>query len=134
VCNKKEIAQHAPKAFARLHEANLPTPDKVMTIVNKFDLVTEHCDMVAAFAYNKPHSSQLPGDFVSGYQAAHRALKVEHFGPYHHIANGWATLVNYLRFKKLKTNKKCKEYEVYKNDPQSTPVSEIQTSIYAPVK
>lgn len=133
-CSTKEISQHAKPAMEKLHAAQLPKPLFVTTVINDCDLVKEHCSMVAAYAYEATPDFEIPTGFVCAYQGPHKALEVMHIGAYSHMANGWTTLMNYLRFKKLKGNKKFKEYEVYLNNPAETQECDLQTAIYAPIK
>ncbi|AWB65748.1 hypothetical protein C2869_04530 [Saccharobesus litoralis] len=133
-CHKKDISQKVSPLFEKLCTADLPKPDKVLTVVNKFDMVSEQCDMVVAFAYpNKPDFT-VPDGMIMADMPNHQALEVLHTGSYHHLSNGWTTLMCYLRHAKLKANKRLKEYEVYLNSPAEVPSEQLKTAIYAPLK
>ena len=129
-----KIAEFIGPAFEDLYARELPQPDMVLTVSEKFDMVKKECTLVAAFAYKQAPDIVVAEDMVSGEVPTHKALEIMHIGAYGHLANGWATLMNYMRFAKLKANKKIKEYEVYLNDPQNTAAKDLETAIYAPVK
>lgn len=133
-CPTDKVAEAIGPAFQKLNSADLPRPDFVATIVNEFDLVKNHGDLTAAFAYREKPQFTLPEGMDEGTQPQHKACEVIHTGSYHHIPNGWVTLMNYLRFAKLKNNKKAKEYEMYLNSPEDTPAAELKTAIITPIK
>mgnify|MGYP000167716191 CR=1 FL=1 len=133
-CKQAEIGERVGPMFEKLMNADVPQPDMVLTIVNKFDMVTQDSDMIAAIAYKQKPTFDIPSDMVAGYVPSHQALEVIHNGGYDYMANGWSTLINNLQFNKLKAHKKIKEYEVYLNSPQDVPPEELKTAIYAPLR
>lgn len=133
-CPTDKVGEAIAPAFQKLIKTELPQPDFVATVVNEFDLVKNHGDLVAAFAYRQKPNFTLPEGMIDGVQPPHKACEVIHTGSYRHIPNGWVTLVNYLRFAKLKTNKKAKEYEMYLNSPEDTAEAELKTAIISPIK
>jgi len=134
-CQLPEISDVFGPLFEKLHSSDIPQPDSVLTVVNKVDLMTKQVDMIAAVAYKeKPENTEFPANMIVGEMPAHKAQSVTHTGNYYHLANAWATIMNYLRFAKLKQNKKLKEYEVYLNNPNETPGEELKTQVFIPVK
>lgn len=133
-CHMSEIGDVFGPLFQSLHNSDLPYPDKVLTLVNKVDLATKQADMIAAVSYKEKPDFELSDGMIEGYMPSHKAQSVIHTGNYAHLANGWATVMNYLRFAKLKQNKKLKEYEVYLNNPQETQPADLKTQIFIPVK
>ncbi len=133
-CNVSEISEVFGPLFQKLMKSDIPQPDTVLTVVNNFDFVNKKTNMIAAVGYKTKPDFEFPAEMVSGEMPSHKAQSVTHTGSYNHLANGWATIMNYLRFAKLKQNKKLKEYEVYLNDPAETPESELKTKIYIPIK
>lgn len=133
-CATDDIPQTIGPYFQKLFEMDLPAPDKVVTISNNFDIVNHQCELTAAFAYKEQPDVAMTFEMENGYIPPHKALEVVHTGSYHHLANGWSTLMNYMRHEKLKANKQIKEYEVYLNSPEDTDAAELKTAIYAPVK
>ncbi|MGI9428480.1 MAG: SRPBCC family protein [Bythopirellula sp.] len=63
-----------------------------------------------------------------------KALKIVHQGSYEHLGNAWSTAHSHLRYKKLKPHKTQCAFEIYPNDPEETPVEEILTEIYVPIR
>ena len=132
--NADEISNVMGPSFEKLMTSDIPQPDLCLTVVNKFDMVNKQCDLVAAVAYRNKPDFDLPEGMIMDQVPAHSALEVLHKGSYQHLPNGWSTLMNFLRYKKLKANKKVKEYEVYLNDPREVAVEDLETAIYAPIK
>jgi len=133
-CDTDEIPKVMKPTYEDLMGRDLPQPDAYMTINLYFNPVKKKCAMIAAFAYKQKPDVKLPVDMVAGVVPDHKALEVVHNGSYKHLANGWVTLMNYMRFKKIKADKKIKEYEVYLNSPEDTAEQDLKTAIYAPVK
>lgn len=133
-CANDKISDEMGPAFQQLMNTDIPQPDLCLTIVNKYDMIKQHCDLIAAVAYHNEPDFALPSGMVSGHVPAHEALEVVHNGSYEFLPNGWSTLMNNLQFNKLKANKKIKEYEVYLNDPKVVPAAELKTAIYAPLR
>lgn len=133
-CHTSEIGQAFEGAFEQLKQTVTDEPDMILTLVNQFDLVNNQADMTFAFAYQQNPNLAANPILTTGYVPAHKAQSVTHTGSYCHLANGWATLMNYLRFAKLKQNKRLKEYEVYLNSPEQVPAERLLTQIFIPVK
>lgn len=129
-----KVSEAVGPAFEKLHAMDIPQPDFVATIVNEFDLVKNQGDMIAAFGYKQRPDFTLPLGMVEGEQPPHKACEVIHTGSYYHIPNGWVTLINYMRFAKLKNNKKAKDYEVYLNSPIETAPKDLKTMMVTPIK
>ena len=136
-CHVSELDSALGSAFehinTQVNNNELPAPDFLTTVINKFDFVSGDGDMVAAVAYkDKPDS--CPDGMTLEYMPEHKSIQAIHKGSYHHIPNGWTTIMNYQRFVKLKANKKAKEYEVYLNSPQEVAAGDLLTVIHVPVK
>lgn len=108
-CDTDEISKIMKSVFEDLMGRDVPQPDKVMTINSYFNPVKKKCALIAALAYKERPDVTLPIDMVAGEVPPHKALEVVHNGSYQHLANGWITMMNYMRFAKIKGNKKIKE-------------------------
>lgn len=133
-CQISEIGNVFGPLFQDIHKSEIPDPDMMLSLVNKVDLVSKQADMIAAAGYKEKPDFELPSGMLQGYMPAHKAQSVTHTGSYMHLANGWATIMNYLRFAKLKQNKKLKEYEIYLNNPRITKQEDLKTQIFIPTK
>ena len=133
-CHVSETPKTIGPKFQQLMTANLPKPDMVLTVINQFDVMTGQSDMTAALGYKQKPDLELLDNMIEGHIADHKAVEAIHTGSYHHLANGWVTAMNYLRFAKLKQNKRAKEYEIYVIDPSEVPEEELLTSIRVPIK
>jgi len=136
-CHVSELDKELGGAFetlaAKVESNELPQPDFMTTVINKFDFISGDGDMVAAAAYQQKPDN-LPADMLVAQIPEHKSIQAIHKGSYHHTPNGWTTIMNYQRFMKLKANKKVKEYEVYLNSPQDTAPKDLLTVIHVPVK
>ncbi|OED38633.1 hypothetical protein AB833_19080 [Chromatiales bacterium (ex Bugula neritina AB1)] len=63
-----------------------------------------------------------------------RAIKILHTGSYQHLGNAWSTGMSYQRYKKLKAHKTQAPFELYLDDPTTTPDSQLRTELYIPIK
>ena len=133
-CNLSEISNVIRPTFEKLESSDIPKPDMYLTVINKFDFISKDANMVAAVAYKSKPDFNFDQEMVEGEMPPHKTQSVTHTGSYYHLANGWATVMNYLRFAKQKQNKKVKEYEVYLNMPSDTEESELKTEIFIPIK
>lgn len=119
----------------RLHrEGKLPTPDFMVTLSHRHDIPKGVCEMTAGYAYRGEVPRDLPAGLEVFEVGGHKALAVDHYGPYRHIGNGWSMAVTYQRGKKKKISKKVPSYEVYKTMPGAGPEKDIHTEIVVPLR
>lgn len=71
------------------------------------------------------------GDIKLGSTYAGEALKAIHKGPYAKLGETYAKVMPYMDAQKLKSS--GPPWEVYINDPQTTPEEELVTEIYFPL-
>lgn len=103
------------------------------SVYHKFDMVKKKVVYVAAIpmiSVPEDISSQM----ISGKRPAMKTYCLVHFGPYRHIANGWAALVMHLRAKKFKPSKKFPPMEIYLNSPKDTDELKLKTEILFPAR
>ena len=139
-CGLDEIGPAMSADFARLHglleESRLPPPDHEFSIYYRYDMIGGRCDYLSGFAYATPPTVAAgpaePG-LESGQLPAHRALRVDHIGPYRHLGNAWSTAVGCQR-NRHKLNKSVPMYEIYANRPGEVAEDELRTEVYLPVK
>ncbi len=131
----KEIGPTMEKDLAELGgllaSADLPQPEQVFSMYHTWDMVKGTCDYTAGFLYDSPQ--QAKEGFEHGQLAAHKALRVDHKGPYRHLGNAWSAAMGYVR-SRHKTNKAVPTYEIYSNNPQEVSESDLQTQVYIPIK
>ena len=89
------------------------------------------CEYTSGFLYDSPQKASE--GLVAGQIPAHRAVKVNHRGPYRHLGNAWMTAMGYVRAKH-KANKALPMYETYPNNPNEVEEKDVQVEIYLPVK
>ncbi len=70
-------------------------------------------------------------DIKAGASHAGRALKAVHVGPYTKLADTYSRIMPYMEQEGLPPT--GPSWEVYMNDPESTPEDELITEIYFPV-
>ncbi|MGB0598560.1 MAG: SRPBCC family protein [Rubripirellula sp.] len=60
-------------------------------------------------------------------------LRIRHTGSYDNLGNAWSGIYQFARAKKLKIAKRD-GFEIYRNNPNDTPVNELVTDVYVPLK
>ncbi len=120
----------------RLHdwgEANGLDPKSMFCIYHVFNPVKDRCEYTAALPFEtKPQD--IPADFVTGSQAPTQIYTLEHIGPYEHLGNAWATVMNMIRSKEFKEQKNYHPFETYLNAPRDTDPKDLITHINFAVK
>ena len=71
-------------------------------------------------------------DIKGGATPAGRALKAVHVGPYDQLADTYNRIMPYMEREGLRPAGPC--WEIYMNDPGSTPPDELVTEIYFPIE
>ncbi len=87
---------------------------------------------VAVPTKNKPNN--LKSNMILGSFSGGKYYGVKLKGPYHHIGSAWAALSVRQRGKVFVADKKRDSIEVYLNSPLETPLDELVTRIYSPMK
>lgn len=126
---KKEFGELT--IYAGAHQIK---PDKAISIYHKFDFTNPACEYTAAFPIKKEQTAPS-NTYYTGSIPVTKAIRVTFIGDYNHIGNAWAAAFSYLRYKKLKQNKKIDPFEIYITDPKKEPdPSKWITEIYIPIK
>ena len=71
-------------------------------------------------------------DIKGGATQAGRALKAVHVGPYDTLADTYNRIMPHMEKEGLKSAGPC--WEIYVNDPDTTPAEELVTEIYFPIE
>ncbi len=134
-CSISEVGPAMEEDLGLLHrmlsEGVLVDPEKVFSIYHKYDFVKGTCEYTTGFLYGDAHVA--PEGLVAGNVPAHRAIHVNHRGPYRHLGNAWSAAMGYVRAKH-KANKALPMYEVYGNCPHDVDEKELLVDIFVPVK
>jgi len=130
------IAKSYGIAASAIHEAGNAIGGQPFTQYHKLNKKASTCLYTAPLPLSKPLASGVTIDLpaVAGHRAACRALKVVHTGAYRHIGNAWSTLQAELKASKLKPGKSPPPFEIYRNDPDTTPEGELITEIFMPLR
>lgn len=135
-CHCHEVGDSMEMAFAAVKEQftqrNLPLDGQVISVYHHMDCKERTFDYTAGFTVTEA-PTELPEGLTLWSIPAVPALLVEHIGRYDHLGNSWSAAHQYVRAKKLKKAKHS-EFEIYLNDPATTPPGELQTKIYIPLK
>ena len=130
------ISESMEASFAALAESissqSIDITGAPFSIYNKMDIKQGECDYTAAMPTAANNAIAPP--FISDTIPACKALKVIHTGPYRHLANAWYVLMGESRFRKLKVSKSIPPFEIYLNDPDTTPEEDFITELYLPLR
>lgn len=138
-CPLGEVGPAMERDFKELFEmvenGNLPKPDFHFSFYHNWDFAGGSCEYTSGFGYTSPpRISDGSATLETGQVPAHRALQVDHIGPYRHLGNAWSGAMNAQRSLKKKVLKQIPMYEVYVSLPGDVPEQEIRTEIFIPIK
>ena len=114
-----------------LESSRLPAPNQVFSIYHSYDLVKGRCEYTSGFLYES--RPEVSDGLVTGQLPDHKALRVDHQGPYRHLGNAWSAAMACSR-SEHKTNKAVPMYEIYPNNPHEVAEDEVRVEVYVPVK
>lgn len=118
----------------RLKNGEINPPDAVVTLSHNHDIPKGISTFTAGYVYKPGQNIKVPNGFELTQIPSHKALVVDHYGPYRNIGNPWSMAVSYQRGKKKKLAKKVPMYELYKTMPEGRPEKDIYTQIIMPIK
>lgn len=126
-CPLNDMQRSMEQTFAKLSQktGGNPVEDYCGSIYHSMNVKTQHCGYTCFAPVDEARAT--------GSIAACKALKVVHTGSYQHLGNAWSTANSYQRHKKMKKNKHIHPFEIYRNDPETTPASDLVTDIFLPV-
>ena len=117
---------------AKLNEQEVAACREWVSIYEKMDVKSSEVTYIAGAVVQE--TSAVPSGLVERVIPASRAIHVTHQGSYQHLGNAWFTAFQTSQAKKLKALKKSPGFEIYTNDPNETPVDQLMTEVYVPVK
>ena len=133
-CQIKKIDETMPSEFEKASSAiGSSNCDgcEMISVYHKFDIKSGEVDFTGGFTNT---DSNVAAGLQQTVLPAGKALHIRHTGSYQNLGNGWGTGYQFARYKKLKLNGKVPAYEIYRNRPEDTPVSDLVTDIYLPLK
>ncbi|MCG8580803.1 MAG: GyrI-like domain-containing protein [Bacteroidales bacterium] len=135
-CPMYEVGPSMKEAFGKINalcESEKVEPEMAFSIYHKFDFTDPECTYSSGVPIKNAINAGN-GFYTSEYPDI-KAVKVLFKGDYEHLGNGWASAYSYVRYKKLKVNKKVDPIEIYLNDPaKETDPAQWLTAIYIPIK
>lgn len=120
------------KIGAWLHEKDIPSANKGFSLYHRFDPGKGQVEYTTGFAVKRP--PQTPASFTAGSWPALKTYAVQHKGAYHHVGNAWAAAMARARAKTFRQIKAFPPFEIYENDPQTTPAEERLCTVHFPCK
>ncbi|MCA9189572.1 MAG: SRPBCC family protein [Pirellulaceae bacterium] len=135
-CQSKDIGETMTEAFNVAHQRlcaeNISYQPAAISVYHKVDVQSQTFDFTSGFVVPSPPASS-PSGLQSWSLPASKALRVNHVGRYDHLGNAWSAAYQVARYKKLKQSK-AGAFEIYRNDPQTTPAPELVTEVYLPLR
>lgn len=133
-CKMKDIGDSMNKGYCEIEpliagKTNENT--EMIGVYHNLNMKTQDMDLTCGFT---TESTETQAPMKRTKLPAGKALHVRHTGSYEHVGNGWSSAYQVARYKKLKMLRSQPTYEIYRNDPETTPVEELVTDIYLPVK
>ncbi len=128
-----EVISHDFEKLAAFFEENTINPGPAFSIYHKFDPLKNVTEFTAGMMV-EAMPEDLPSEYFAGMFPACEAYKVQHTGPYRHLANAWSAGMMRGRAKVFKQNKKIHPFETYENDPFEVPEADLITNVYFPVQ
>ena len=136
-CSIREMGKQMEADFGKIHAFSKDHVDSIagspFTIYRKWDLVKDKVDYIACIPV-KEIPEGLTAEFQSGTIGERNVHKIRHVGAYKHIGNAWSTAQAMIRNKEFKPDKKAYPFEIYQNDPASTPEKDLITELHFPLK
>lgn len=135
-CSLKDIGGTMQGALGQMMDLyakhGLPSEGKLMAAYHKFHIGKQTCEFTVGTIL--PSSDiDVPAPLEKWSCPQTKAFCVEHLGDYNHLGNGWSAANQHVRYKKLK-QRNCSAFEIYENNPDQTPIDQLQTKIYLPLK
>lgn len=135
-CSFDNIGESMEQAFheasEKMSKQELPLDGEAISIYHSMNTKAKTFDYTSGYIVPADVAAS-PEEFSLWSLPEVKALKVEHLGSYEHLGNSWSAANQHARYHKTK-QQKIGTFEIYKNNPESTPVEELQTLIYLPLK
>ena len=101
-----------------------------LAIYHDYDVVKRNVEYTCGFAIeNKTQATQLSDGIFLGNIPQLKVYKLVHTGPYMHLGNAWSAIISCQRAKVFKSSKAHHPFELYLNDPTTTPENELLTAV-----
>ncbi len=115
--------------FCQSHQDTIAGPP--VSIYHKWSLTKMQATYTAAIPVTQIPAdlSASPATLITGHIPATQVYTIRHIGPYEHLANAWAAVMNLQRSKQVKTKKGIHPFEEYVNDPCNVTPNELITDI-----
>ena len=110
---------------------NISMDGAMISVYHKADMKCQQFEFTGGYVVDGPTESV--GELTECRLPAGKALRVRHIGSYANLGNAWSGIYQYARCKKLKVAKRD-SFEIYRNDPETTPEAELVTDVYLPLK
>lgn len=129
----ESMAKQFPRLAKLLSEKGLAPSGQPFSIYHEFDIVRDRCDYTAAIPVAQIPEGLDP-EVIQGSLDVARSFQVVHKGAYRHLGNAWSAGMMHQRSKTFASHKSKDPFEVYENDPTSTPEPELLTTVHFPAQ
>lgn len=133
-CSMDTINEAMDAAFGEAKErvgaAGMCCEGEMASVYHEVDMKAKTFDFTAG--YLVPELKDAEGISTWSLPACD-ALSVKHTGSYDHLGNAWSAAYQHVRYKKLKLSQ-AGTFEIYRNDPGTTPNEALLTDVYLPLR
>ena len=133
-----DVPVSVPASFAKLgawlEEKQIQPVGRRILVCRSWDLVKGTCELISAVKVGEGTvKGRLPAHFKSFHLDSGKSEIVRHTGPYRYLSSAWAAAKARVAALKLPVQRSGFPFEIYENDPESTPAEQLVTTLYFPL-
>lgn len=130
-----EMTRTMSEAFttisAFIRESGIPPAGPPLSVYRDWDESTGRMNGDIGFPVAAPDAAKARGDVFAGNTPSGKALKAVHVGPYSQLPGAYGAMTAYMKENGIPLSPVS--WEIYANDPETTPPDKLVTEIYMKV-
>lgn len=133
--NVPEMVRTMSEAFAAvhafIHDKGISPAGPPLSVYSDWDESTGRMKGDIGFPVTPSDAAKADGEVLAGNTPSGQALKAVHVGPYSHLPDAYSAVMTHMKEKGILPSPVS--WEVYANDPATTPPDRLITEIYMKV-